>query len=189
MCNKTEMWDAVYQQTGERLAWDVISLQSPEIVPEAFLNTFVMHVNWTLLSMFYPFSIDLLRQLSHKVNWFYMYKCKQIPSWIIEEFEYNYRNNKGDNQHIWFVISRFQNLTEPFILKYHKMLHMDQVTVSSCFRLVHSELFLTNEEDNDTAIYEEDIRNVGYCCDLNLMFLFLSILLHKIYFYYCKFCN
>jgi len=185
MCNKTEMWDVVYQQTGERWAWDVISMQSPNIVPEGFINTFVMQVNWTLLSMFYPFSIDLLRQLSHKVNWFYVFKCKRIPTWMIEEFDYNYRNDDD----VWYAISKFQNLTEPFIMKYYKKLHMDQVNVSSCFRLVHSELFLTNEEENDTAVYKEDIRNVGYCFELNLICFFFYILFQKVYFYYCTSCN
>jgi len=178
VCNRTQMFDVIDSISSHvegSWAWNTISMQPPNVMPTEFIFRFNNKLNWTILSIFYPLTIETLQHFSHLVNWFYMFKCKQFPTFIIEDFEYNYR----EDDDVWYIISKCQRyLTEEFILKYHKKLHMDLLDVTKCFRMIHSELFQPKPNETfEVPIEDDHMESIGNDINNNYQFTFLIILI------------
>jgi len=186
VCNRTQMFDVIDSISSHvegSWAWNTISMQPPNVMPTEFIFRFNNKLNWTLLSIFYPLTIETLQHFSHLVHWFYVFKCKQIPTFIIEDFEYNYR----EDDDVWYIISKCQRyLTEDFILKYHKKLHMDLINVTKCFKMIHSELF--QPTPNDTfEIPIDDGHMKSFVNSANINYKFVLCYISLIYYFILDF--
>lgn len=103
--------------------WNVLSHEPKE--PEGVLNDeFIMkydrYLNWDILSTHYPFSTDMMRIYSHRVNWGLLLKRMKFNEEFLREMAPNFEG-------CWGVLSKYQTLSEEFIHDFAHKVDWDNI--------------------------------------------------------------
>ena len=95
-------------------AWNLISREQREptgVLTDNFVQKFDQFLDWQLLSISYFFTMEMLRLYFHRVDWAPILKRQQFSESFLEEMVPSFTES-------WYIISKYQNLSEHFIHTY-----------------------------------------------------------------------
>jgi hypothetical protein len=114
------------QSFAMETTWQLLSreLKAPEgVMTDSFIMKFDRYMDWNLLSEHYDFSIDMLRIYFHRVVWSKILRKKLFSEAFLREMTISF------DPAAWEVLSRYQFLSEQFILDFSNNVDWDYVAL------------------------------------------------------------
>lgn len=127
--------------------WRLLSSEPKKprgVMTDEFIMKFTRYLNWNLLSIYYDFSMDMLRIYQHRVNWTSVLQRTKYPDFFLREMHLNFDSDA------WYVVSKYQQLSEEFIHDFAERLDWECV---GNYQMVSEEFM------KDHAKYVENIND------------------------------
>lgn len=107
----------------EESVWTMLSREPKGVLTDTFVLKYSKFLNWDLLSQHYDFSIELLRQYMHRVNWAHLVQRMRFPESLLREAYPNF------SPECWSLISKHQVLSESFMRDFSCNLDWDNIAL------------------------------------------------------------
>lgn len=127
--------------------WQTMSRESKSpagVLTDEFITKFSKHMDWSLLSENYDFSIEMLRIHQHRIYWHKVLKRMKFNEELLREIASNFTDV------CWTVVSQHQKLSMNFMHDYADKLDWELLAL---YQNMTSEFF--NEHNHFSASDEE----------------------------------
>lgn len=131
--------------------WQILSREPkvPDgVMTDAFIMRFDTRMDFVLLSENYVFGPELLRIYQHRVVWASVLRKSQYPESFLREMVPNFHD-------CWFIVCKYQRLSEAFIHDYADRVDWEYVQkyqhVSREFLQRHREYLISNSYDAEAV--------------------------------------